>query len=203
METQRVTEDTLPARHLALNTSPPVVPAGPLPSHAAFLRDRLDVMVALGRHRLGRGARAQTRRPRSGRTRRHRSQRPPAWRSDRATGRLGRRHQHHGRSAWRRGCGRCPRPGQCARRARSAASLCRASRSAIPPARTASAQCCPSAGGCARATLFALLQASLGIAFDPAGGEIRFDNPRLPLFLDAVPLSGVSLGPGDRSTISS
>ncbi|MGY0715096.1 amylo-alpha-1,6-glucosidase [Azospirillum argentinense] len=53
--------------------------------------------------------------------------------------------------------------------------------------------CAPQAW--ASATLFALLQASLGIAFDPAGGEIRFDNPRLPLFLDAVQLSGVSLGP--------
>ena len=100
---------------------------------ASFLRDRLDVMVTLDRHRLGRGA----------------------------------DHRIHPR----------------------------VSRSAILPARTAPVRCCPSAGGWARATLFALLQESLGIAFDPAGGEIRFDNPRQPLFLKAVQLSGVSLSP--------
>ncbi len=53
--------------------------------------------------------------------------------------------------------------------------------------------CAPQAW--ASATLFAMLQASLGIAFDPQGGEIRFDNPRLPQFLDHVQLNGVSLGP--------
>jgi glycogen debranching enzyme len=40
---------------------------------------------------------------------------------------------------------------------------------------------------------FLLLQASLGLEFDPAKNEIRLCNPRLPAFLDDVTLSDVKL----------
>lgn len=53
--------------------------------------------------------------------------------------------------------------------------------------------CAPQAW--ASATLLALLQASLGIAFDPGAGEIRLECPRLPHFLDEVRLQRLSLGP--------
>lgn len=46
----------------------------------------------------------------------------------------------------------------------------------------------------AAATPFALLQASLGLTFDPWRRRIRFDRPRLPAFLDEVTLRGVRLG---------
>jgi glycogen debranching enzyme len=46
----------------------------------------------------------------------------------------------------------------------------------------------------ASATPFALLQASLGLEFDPLGNEIRLCNPRLPPFLDEVRLRDLKLG---------
>jgi glycogen debranching enzyme len=47
----------------------------------------------------------------------------------------------------------------------------------------------------AAATPFALLQASLGIEFEPANNEIRLRNPHLPAFLDAVTIENLRLGP--------
>ena len=41
------------------------------------------------------------------------------------------------------------------------------------------------------ATVFGLLQASLGLALDPAAGEIRFDRPTLPAFLRDLNLRGL------------
>ncbi len=41
---------------------------------------------------------------------------------------------------------------------------------------------------------FTLLEASLGLEFDPALGEIRLRNPRLPAFLDEVVLRNLRLG---------
>ena len=52
--------------------------------------------------------------------------------------------------------------------------------------------CAPQAW--ASATPFALLQASLGLQFDPFGNEIRLSNPRLPAFLDEVMLRNLQLG---------
>jgi len=46
----------------------------------------------------------------------------------------------------------------------------------------------------ASATPFTLLEASLGLQFDPFKGEIRLCNPRLPAFLDEVILRDVRLG---------
>ena len=46
----------------------------------------------------------------------------------------------------------------------------------------------------ASATPFTLLEASLGLEFDPAKGEIRLRNPRLPEFLDEVVLRDLRLG---------
>jgi glycogen debranching enzyme len=43
----------------------------------------------------------------------------------------------------------------------------------------------------ASATAFALVQASLGIGFDQGAGEIRFDRPVLPAFLDELHLRGL------------
>lgn len=45
----------------------------------------------------------------------------------------------------------------------------------------------------ASATPFTLLEASLGIEFDPAANEIRLRNPRLPSFLDEVVLRNLRL----------
>jgi glycogen debranching enzyme len=45
----------------------------------------------------------------------------------------------------------------------------------------------------ASATPFTLLEASLGLEFDPAKGEIRLRNPRLPEFLDEVMLRNLRL----------
>jgi glycogen debranching enzyme len=47
----------------------------------------------------------------------------------------------------------------------------------------------------ASATPFALLEASLGLEFDPAKGEIRLRNPQLPSFLDEVTLRNLQLDP--------
>ena len=46
----------------------------------------------------------------------------------------------------------------------------------------------------ASATPFTLLEASLGLEFDPFHGEIRLRNPRLPAFLDKVILRNLQLG---------
>ena len=46
----------------------------------------------------------------------------------------------------------------------------------------------------ASATPFTLLEASLGLEFDPWAGEIRLHNPRLPEFLDEVILRDLQLG---------
>jgi glycogen debranching enzyme len=46
----------------------------------------------------------------------------------------------------------------------------------------------------ASATPFSLLEASLGLQFDPFKGEIRLRNPRLPAFLDEVTLRDLRLG---------
>jgi len=52
--------------------------------------------------------------------------------------------------------------------------------------------CAPQAW--AAATPFALLQAALGLEFDPFANEIRLSNPRLPAFLDEVTLRDLRLG---------
>jgi glycogen debranching enzyme len=46
----------------------------------------------------------------------------------------------------------------------------------------------------ASGTPFALIQASLGLEFDPDANEIRLRNPRLPAFLDEVFLKNLRLG---------
>jgi glycogen debranching enzyme len=46
----------------------------------------------------------------------------------------------------------------------------------------------------ASATPFTLLEASLGLQFDPWNSEIRLHNPRLPAFLDEVILRNLQLG---------
>jgi glycogen debranching enzyme len=46
----------------------------------------------------------------------------------------------------------------------------------------------------ASAAPFTLLQASLGLQFDPSAGEIRLRNPSLPAFLDEVVLRKLRLG---------
>ena len=46
----------------------------------------------------------------------------------------------------------------------------------------------------AAATPFTLLEASLGLEFDPQKDEIRLRNPRLPPFLDEVMLRNLQLG---------
>ena len=51
--------------------------------------------------------------------------------------------------------------------------------------------CAPQAW--ASATPFTLLEASLGLQFDPAANEIRLRNPRLPEFLDEVVLRNLRL----------
>jgi len=48
----------------------------------------------------------------------------------------------------------------------------------------------------ASATVFALVQASLWISFDQAAGEIRFDRPMLPEFLDELHLRGLQTRSG-------
>jgi glycogen debranching enzyme len=46
----------------------------------------------------------------------------------------------------------------------------------------------------ASATPFSLVEAALGLEFEPRRGEIRLRNPRLPSFLDAVTLRNLQLG---------
>ncbi|MFL6797649.1 MAG: glycogen debranching N-terminal domain-containing protein [Xanthobacteraceae bacterium] len=52
--------------------------------------------------------------------------------------------------------------------------------------------CAPQAW--ASATPFTLLEASLGLQFDPAANEIRLHNPQLPAFLDEVTFRRLQLG---------
>ncbi|MGC2411353.1 MAG: glycogen debranching N-terminal domain-containing protein [Stellaceae bacterium] len=49
----------------------------------------------------------------------------------------------------------------------------------------------------ASAAIFALVQASLGLHFDHRAGEIRFDRPRLPDFLERLHVRGLRLGDAD------
>jgi glycogen debranching enzyme len=46
----------------------------------------------------------------------------------------------------------------------------------------------------ASATPFSLIEAALGLEFDPRQGEIRLRQPRLPVFLDEVTLRNLQLG---------
>jgi glycogen debranching enzyme len=46
----------------------------------------------------------------------------------------------------------------------------------------------------ASATPFTLLEASLGLEFDPANDELRLRNPQLPPFIDDVLLRNLQLG---------
>src|SRR3546814_395322 len=52
--------------------------------------------------------------------------------------------------------------------------------------------CAPQAW--ASAAPFGILQACLGIEFDPGAGEIRFNRPAMPDFLDDLQLNGLELG---------
>src|SRR5262249_4725341 len=52
--------------------------------------------------------------------------------------------------------------------------------------------CAPQAW--ASATPFTLIEAALGLEFDPGAGEIRLRNPRLPRFLDRVLVRNLQLG---------
>jgi glycogen debranching enzyme len=58
--------------------------------------------------------------------------------------------------------------------------------------------CAPQAW--ASATPFTLLEASLGLEFDPFLGEIRLCNPRLPPFLDEIMVRNLQLG-GSRADL--
>ena len=49
----------------------------------------------------------------------------------------------------------------------------------------------------ASAAVFALVQASLGLHFDHRAGEIRFDRPRLPDFLERLHLRGLRAKQGE------
>lgn len=53
----------------------------------------------------------------------------------------------------------------------------------------------------ASATTFALVQASLGLHFDAPAGEIRFDCPRLPDFLERLHLRGLRLGEAEADVL--
>jgi glycogen debranching enzyme len=48
----------------------------------------------------------------------------------------------------------------------------------------------------AAAAPLALLQSCLGLRFDPAAGEVCFDQPVLPDFLDEVVLRRLAIGEG-------
>ncbi len=61
--------------------------------------------------------------------------------------------------------------------------------------------CAPQAW--AAATLPALVQASLGLSFDPAARAVRFDRPDLPGFLDGLVLRNLSLGAARVSVLVS
>jgi glycogen debranching enzyme len=53
----------------------------------------------------------------------------------------------------------------------------------------------------ASAAVFALVQASLGIGFDPGAGEIHFDRPVLPEFLDELHLRGLQTKHGTADVL--
>jgi glycogen debranching enzyme len=53
----------------------------------------------------------------------------------------------------------------------------------------------------ASASVFALVQASLGMDFDPEAGEIRFDRPMLPEFLDQIHLRGLQTRDGEADVL--
>jgi hypothetical protein len=49
--------------------------------------------------------------------------------------------------------------------------------------------------------VFALVQASLGLSFDQEGGEIRFDRPVLPDFLDELHLRKLRARHGEADVL--
>ncbi len=53
----------------------------------------------------------------------------------------------------------------------------------------------------AATALHATLAACLGLSFDPAGGAVVFDRPRLPVFLDMVTLHNLTLGEARISVV--
>jgi glycogen debranching enzyme len=53
----------------------------------------------------------------------------------------------------------------------------------------------------ASAAGFALVQASLGVQFDPAAREIRFEHPMLPAFLDHLHVRGLRLGDAEADVL--
>jgi glycogen debranching enzyme len=53
----------------------------------------------------------------------------------------------------------------------------------------------------ASATIFALIQASLGLHFNHDAGEIRFDYPRLPEFLEFLHVRGLRLGDAEADVL--
>jgi len=53
----------------------------------------------------------------------------------------------------------------------------------------------------ASATIFALIQAGLGLHFDHRAGEIRFDYPRLPDFLERLHVRGLRLGDAEADVL--
>jgi glycogen debranching enzyme len=53
----------------------------------------------------------------------------------------------------------------------------------------------------AATALHATLAACLGLSFNPAAGEVVFDRPRLPAFLDAVTLHNLVLGEARISVV--
>ena len=59
--------------------------------------------------------------------------------------------------------------------------------------------CAPQAW--ASAVLFALVQASLGLRFDPKLLEVRFDRPRLPDFLDELHVRGLRVGDAEADVL--
>ena len=59
--------------------------------------------------------------------------------------------------------------------------------------------CAPQAW--ASGTVFALIQASLGMSFEQAGEEIRFDRPALPEFLDELHLRGLQSKHGEADVM--
>ena len=138
VEAQAIADDALPSPDLALHARPHIVAAVFLPSHSASRLDRLDVPVALG----GRGLRSLTERRIPARRHDHRSLRMAlvhigvdaasikssvtreqghGMRPGRAEARLGWRHRHHDRSAWRPRSGRWSRPCRYAEPATTAA----------------------------------------------------------------------------------
>ena len=59
--------------------------------------------------------------------------------------------------------------------------------------------CAPQAW--ASAAVFALVQASLGLQFDPDGLEIRFERPILPNFLDRLHVRGLRVGDAEADVL--